>query len=137
MLKIEDIWVTQEEYNDFSPYPIEDSDLFLKIANRSQMMINNSTFSRIMIRKITSFSEHIQNLIKQALMSQIEFFAVNGGLKTISKGKVNNVSLNKFSYGYEGTGNTQTAASVDNAKICEASYKLLIQTGLLYAGMSG
>ena len=129
-------WVSMEDYNSWTTYKITDEDLFKILQSRSQDLINLKTFCRIDVKfgGFYNLPSRMKYLVQKSMIAQIEYFVMNGGLKVLSKGKMSSVTLNKFRYEYEGSGNNQTAASLDNARLCEQSVKYLSQTGLLYAG---
>ena len=99
-----------------------------KLLEASYIIIYNETCGRI--ANFDTLPKATQTAVKDAICWQVEYIAENGGLSFLNEGSFTNVSLGSFSYSSGGDG-----GSDGKLPICNLSFSLLLQTGLMYKGV--
>jgi hypothetical protein len=108
--------------------PINDSDTFLRLAERASDVIDQITSYQIALSAngLNDYSTFIQDQVKKAVAAQVEYFHLNGDSIVHGINEFQNVKLGDFSYS---SGAAQSAVS-------PAVFSYLRQSGLLYRGVT-
>ena len=126
------MYITVEYYrNEYMGTPVADDTELLRLIRRASDAIDSITHYRIVSYGFSKFPPFIQEQIKKATASQVEFYSVNGELA----GSVVEGGGGGFSIGnYSESGQASATPSV-SSKYALTVIDYLSPTGLLYSGV--
>lgn len=134
--------ITLEDYKDSYPNSTLDDNEIMKSIDEASNVVND-----LIKYQITSIDDitnaFVADRIKKATIAQTHFFVQRGGFTFYLSSKIDSdfdsVSIGSFSMSKKSGGNsaavTDTNSSLENSGISPVAYRLLMQTGLMYAGI--
>lgn len=122
--------ITEEYYNNsFEGESVSSAD-FPFLCRRAEEIIEEMTLYRVSETLFSSYSEDVQERIRQAVCAQIEYLDANGGSDMDTGADLQSAALGKFNYTKSAGANGSTEQSVYSPR----AKRLLMPTGLLYRG---
>lgn len=104
---------------------------FNRLSARASDVVDSLTMHKIPLKGgIEEFVPFIQNQVKMAVSSQIDYYILNGGYDSLITDNLATVSVGKFSYS---DGNAGSIAGSNKTQSTVKSY--LAPTGLLHRGI--
>ncbi|WP_144477395.1 hypothetical protein [Bacillus thuringiensis] len=113
---------------------VGDEPTLLRLINRASEKIDQITGFKIALHpnKLDGFSPFIQDQVKKAVATQVDFFVLNGEYSSNTSGALSNVSIGRFNY----TDSSQSGNGSSNQKSTSSEViSHLMYTGLLYMGI--
>ncbi|PGK79634.1 hypothetical protein [Bacillus thuringiensis] len=114
---------------------VGDEPTLLRLINKASEKIDQITGFKIAQRpnKLADFTPFIQEQVKKAVATQVDFFVLNGEHSANTSGELSNVSIGRFSY-TDSSKSASNSSSGQNSTSPEV-INHLSYTGLLYAGI--
>lgn len=123
-------YVTQEYYSDTFLGEAVDSADFPGLLERASEIVEEMTMYRLTPVTFLAMPEDVQERVRKAVCSQIEYLEANGGSDMDNGADLQSASLGKFSYTKaSGSGN-----SSGQSIFAPRAQRILMPTGLLYRG---
>lgn len=123
-------YVDEKYYREqFHGEPVDDAD-FPSLCARAIEMVEEMTMYRLSESRFSSMSDVIQERVKKAVCTQIEYLDANGGSDLDNGNDLQSAGLGKFNY-------TKSAGSNGDTSSCmyaPRALRYLAPTGLLYRG---
>ncbi|PFK54913.1 hypothetical protein COJ09_23530 [Bacillus thuringiensis] len=114
---------------------VGDEPTLLRLINKASEKIDQITGFKIAQRpnKLDDFTPFIQEQVKKAVATQVDFFVLNGEHSANTSGELSNVSIGRFSYtdSSKSAGNSSSGQNSTSPEVISH----LIYTGLLYMGI--
>ncbi|PFA22342.1 hypothetical protein CN384_25800 [Bacillus thuringiensis] len=113
---------------------VGDEPTLLRLINKASEKIDQITGFKIAQRpnKLADFTPFIQEQVKKAVATQVDFFVLNGEYSSNTSGALSNVSIGRFNY----TDSSQSGNGSSNQKSTSSEViSHLMYTGLLYMGI--
>lgn len=121
-------YIDEAYYRDVYKGVVVDTSIFPKLEARASDVIDQITSHKIAMstNKLADYPVFIQEQVKKATASQVEYLLLNGGESAVHGGSPSSVNIGNFSY-QEGD---------DNHVVSPAVIGHLQPTGLLYRGVN-
>lgn len=119
--------------SEYGGTPINDVPTFDRLVKRASEIIDYLTNHALQFIELDSYSSFVQNQVKKATASQVEYLLTNGESKAIGGDSFGQVSAGNFSYG-----NRMGDSSLNRTEqmVGGAVIQHLSPTGLLYQGVA-
>lgn len=121
------MYVSVQEYHERSAAPLQTGDL-AKFITRAERDIDSLTFNRIRAAGIDTLTEFQRDLVKQAVVEQVDFRAAYADLL---ENPLASYAINGVSMSWDSTKIKQVSGVYTTTYV----YGLLQQTGLTYRGV--
>lgn len=106
-----------------------DEELLLLLARTADIVENAIALSGYTIETVP---EALKTRVFKAICAHADYISNNGGIESLTENTYNSISLGKFSYSADTSGNTDNGALT----LCPLAAGYLAPTGLLYRGVT-
>ena len=103
-----------------------------RLLERASDIIDMATSNKLQIIPLENYPDFVQEQVKKAVCSQVEYFISMGGYETVMTGEseIGNASLGSFSYKEKNENRDRSVALISPSAL-----QYLKSTGLLYSGI--